>query len=78
MALSRRALTQRKIPSDPQGAPSNSLLLSFFSSSLPDGLLPTAPGSRHCVCVCGGSGGGNSGGGGGGVCVRYVCDCACN
>lgn len=72
MALSRRALTQRKIPSDPQDAPSNSLLFSsFFSSSLPDGLLPTAPGSRHCVC--GGSGGGNSGGGGGGVCVRAVC-----
>lgn len=81
MALSRRALTQRKIPSDPQGAPSNSLLFPSLSSqahSLTACFPLRLAAVTLCVCVCGGSGGGNSGGGGGGVCVRYVCDCACN
>lgn len=79
MALSRRALTQRKIPSDPQGAPSNSLLFPSLSSQA-HSLTACFPLrlAAVTVCVCGGSGGGNSGGGGGGVCVRYVCDCACN
>lgn len=47
------------------------LSLPFFSSSLPDGLLPTEPGSRHCVCLCVSTGSGGSS-------VRHVCDCACN
>ncbi|KAF6714865.1 hypothetical protein FQA47_016582 [Oryzias melastigma] len=35
--------------------------------SLPDGLLPTEPGSRHCVCLCVSAGSGGSS-------VRHVCD----
>lgn len=51
MALSRRALTQRKIPSDPQGAPSNSLLFPSLSSQA-HSLTACFPLRLAAVTVC--------------------------
>lgn len=80
IALSRRALAQRKILSDPQGASSNSLLFAslplcdtplssqavFLTACFPLRLTAVTACVRVCVgaCVYGAGGGGGGGGGG--------------